>query len=132
MSSKPDITDSMPDIIETPDDASQNAQDDADVRSGFKIITVENWLDPDPLSGSIVRMDIRDGSVYPVDGRDWIRYVNGVPLSLFVPQEVRDAFGLFGGCGWLRVFLLSTVYDRSAAGIARCRLRRGSLVLCQE
>ncbi len=68
---------------------------------GFRIVTTENWLDPDPLSGSIVRMDHRDGSVHPVDGRDWIRYVNSVPLADTVPQKIRDAFDfVIGAVGY--------------------------------
>jgi hypothetical protein len=59
---------------------------------GFKIVTPENWVDPDPLSGSIVKRDHRDGSIHAVDGRDWIAYVNEVPLSVNVPQKVRDAY----------------------------------------
>jgi hypothetical protein len=59
---------------------------------GFKAVTPENWLDPDPLSGSLVKRDRRDGSIHPVDGRDWIAYVNAVPLSPEVPQKVRDAY----------------------------------------
>ncbi len=59
---------------------------------GFKIVTPENWLDPDPLSGLIVKLDRRDGSVQPVDGRDWIAYVNAVQLSEQVPRKVRDAY----------------------------------------
>ncbi len=64
---------------------------------GFKIVTPDNWLQPDPLSGSIVRMDRRDGTVHPVDGRDWIRYVHAVPLADRVPQKVLDAFDFVGG-----------------------------------
>lgn len=59
---------------------------------GFKQTTVENWLEPDPLMGALVNIDVRDGSVIPVEGTDWIHFVNELSISHAVPQEVQQAF----------------------------------------
>lgn len=61
-------------------------------RRRFKLTTADNWLDPDPLCTLLYKLDHRDGSVSPMDGRDWINYVNRIPLGGLVPQEVRDAY----------------------------------------
>jgi hypothetical protein len=60
--------------------------------SRFKSVTTENWLDPDPLYEHLVKRDKRDGSIHPIDGRDWIEIVNAVHLDDRVPEDVRDAF----------------------------------------
>jgi hypothetical protein len=63
-----------------------------DAPRGFKLVTPENWLDPDPINELIVKLDQKDGSVSSVDGRDWIVYVNALALGRNVPQEVRIAY----------------------------------------
>ena len=47
---------------------------------------------PDAISPHLVKLDKRDGSIYPVDGRDWIEIVNGIKASQSVPEEIREAF----------------------------------------
>jgi hypothetical protein len=67
----------------------------------FKIVTIENWLDPDPVSGSIARVDHRDGTSRLADRRDWIAYASALPLSEPFPQEVCDAYDVtIGALGY--------------------------------
>jgi hypothetical protein len=73
------------------------AQKGVDMARALKLVTPENWLEPDPLSALIVKMDHRDGTVSAVDGRDWITYVNGIAISDGVPPEVRAAYEFMVG-----------------------------------
>lgn len=58
----------------------------------FKYVTPDNWLEADPISPHLVILDKRDGSIHAVDGRDWIEFVNGIKISLSVPEDIREAF----------------------------------------
>jgi len=61
-------------------------------KPSFKDVSAENWLEPDPLMAVMVNRDRRDGSISSVIGTDWIRFVNDLPVSPSVPQEVHTAF----------------------------------------
>ncbi len=54
----------------------------------FKRVTPENWLDADP---SMNVSDVRDEAVH-VEAQGWIAFVNGLHLSPFIPEDVREAF----------------------------------------
>jgi hypothetical protein len=64
---------------------------------GFKLTTVGNWLEPDPLMAALVNLNHSTGAVTPTQGTDWIAYVARTPLDEHVPFEVWAAFNFAAG-----------------------------------
>lgn len=63
----------------------------------FKNVTVDNWLEPDPLYAGLVNLNKVDGTISATTGADWIRYMDGHRLAAEVPEEVRHAFDFAAG-----------------------------------
>lgn len=69
--------------------------------SGVKSVTPENWLEQDGAAAIWVNLDMRDGTVRPTTGEDWIKSVNTIRLDPVVPIEVADLFEFAkGGLGY--------------------------------
>jgi len=64
---------------------------------GFKQVTVENWLEPDPLYAGLVNLNRVDGTTSPTTGADWLRFLDYARLSAPVPDVVRRAFDFAAG-----------------------------------
>lgn len=64
---------------------------------GFKIVTVENVLETDPVIASMVVMNHTTGEVREQGPQDWIPLIMGVALDDQVPQEVRRSFAFAQG-----------------------------------
>ena len=64
---------------------------------GFKKLTIENWLEPDKLSSSFVRISLVDEQVHPFAGNEWVRYILKPSLTETVPTEVRALFEVARG-----------------------------------
>jgi hypothetical protein len=59
---------------------------------GFKLVTIHNILDTDPVVATMVTFDHQTGEVREQEYGDWVRLVNEVELDARVPREVRKAF----------------------------------------
>ena len=87
---------------------------------GFKLTTVENWLEPDPLMAALVNHNHSTGLVRPTQGTDWIAYVARTPLDEHVPFEVWAAFNFAAGAIGYAYFYypLLTVVSQQALRVA--------------
>ena len=56
---------------------------------GFKNITLENWLKPDDISLSFAHISPIDGTIKPIKGDYWVRYILEPKLREVVPTEVQ-------------------------------------------
>lgn len=69
---------------------------------GFKVLTEENWTQPDPVNCHFARLSARVGPVQ-MTGEDWAQALLSVNLSDAVPVEIRDLFSVARGAmvyGW--------------------------------
>jgi hypothetical protein len=66
------------------------------IELGFKKLTLENWLQPDPVSSMFGRID-DDGHAYPIEGDDWLRNILRPRLEEAVPIEVQRLFEVARG-----------------------------------
>lgn len=64
---------------------------------GFKIVTVENILETDPVVSAMVVFNLKSGESRPHQYDDWVRDVMAVELSSRVPFEVRRMFAFSQG-----------------------------------
>lgn len=64
---------------------------------GFKKLTIDNWLEPDRISSSFVRISPADGQVHAVNGEDYVRAILGPKLIGWVPSDVRKLFEVARG-----------------------------------
>jgi hypothetical protein len=64
---------------------------------GFKILTTDNWLQPDPTASVFVKISHGDGSVTPVSGQDWATQFLSPTLAEDVPKDVRALFEVARG-----------------------------------
>lgn len=62
----------------------------------WKTLTPENWRATDPLLGVFVQVE-PDGTVTPMAGDDWTRYLLAVQLAASVPENVRALFDVARG-----------------------------------
>lgn len=65
--------------------------------SGIKTLTVENWLQPDPVSALFVRLSHTEGRVTPMSGDDWASVFLQPRLRANVPHEVGKLFEVARG-----------------------------------
>lgn len=56
---------------------------------GFKNISLENWLKPDDISLSFAHISPIDGTIKPIEGDYWVRYILEPKLRELVPTEVQ-------------------------------------------
>ncbi len=59
---------------------------------GFKIVTLENVLEVDPVVADFVTLNHTTGEVRPQAPEDWVRLVMSITLNAAVPHEVRKMF----------------------------------------
>src|SRR5919202_1342535 len=64
---------------------------------GIKILTTENWLQPDPTSTIFAQVSSSDGSVSPMSGNDWVALFLKPSLVEAVPEDVRKLFEVARG-----------------------------------
>jgi len=64
---------------------------------GFKNLTVENWLEPDRISSSFVRISPDDGQAHAISGNDYVRSILKPRLIEGVPTDVRALFEVARG-----------------------------------
>lgn len=64
---------------------------------GIKILTTENWLQPDPTSTIFAQISSSDGSVSSMSGDDWVKLFLKPSLVDSVPEEVRKLFEVARG-----------------------------------
>lgn len=67
------------------------------VNLDFKNLTKENWLQPDQISYSFLKLSMVDGRVSPATGEDWISLFLRPTLSESVPANVRALFDVARG-----------------------------------
>lgn len=63
----------------------------------FKILTIDNFLEPDSTLSAIVSVNMRDGSTRQLSAEDWARRMLAVELAEQVPVEVRRLFAVARG-----------------------------------
>ena len=65
----------------------------------MKELTLENWLDVDPIiaSGVFVRFSLVDGSSSPTTPADWTERLLALQLDPMVPTEVRELYAVARG-----------------------------------
>lgn len=64
---------------------------------GFKKLTADNWLEPDKVSSSFVRISPVDGQAHPIAGNEWVRDILKPSLIETVPTEIRVLFEVARG-----------------------------------
>lgn len=64
---------------------------------GFKNLTVDNWLEPDKVSSSFVRISPVDGQAHPIAGNEWVCDILKPTLVESVPTEIRALFEVARG-----------------------------------
>jgi hypothetical protein len=59
---------------------------------GFKLPTIDNWLDADDVWRAFVRLSENDGAYVPHDADYWIAEVRQPALNATVPKEIRALY----------------------------------------
>lgn len=59
---------------------------------GFKKLTVDNWLEPDEVSCSFVRISPTDGEAHPITGNEYVNDILKPSLIETVPMEIQALF----------------------------------------
>lgn len=62
-----------------------------------KRLTIENWLEPDPVSTLLAVVDRRDGSVRPLAPADYVQPALQPQLGANVPEDICDLFEVARG-----------------------------------
>lgn len=63
---------------------------------GFKQVTADNWLEPDPMSTIFVSL-LPDGQTQPTSSDEWLQLILEPQLADAVPEEVRRLFEVARG-----------------------------------
>lgn len=63
----------------------------------FKVLTTDNWLEPDPTSTMFMKFSHSDESVSSMSGEDWVSQFLSPKLKDTVPEEVRALFEVARG-----------------------------------
>ncbi|MBA7509712.1 hypothetical protein ES705_01676 [subsurface metagenome] len=64
---------------------------------GFKILTPENWLEPDDASTSFVRLSASNGKYRPITGEQYLNDIMKPGLIEAVPKEICALFEVARG-----------------------------------
>lgn len=56
---------------------------------GVKTLTVDNWLEPDPVNAIFSRLSLVDGEFHPITGEDRLRDILAPQLTEMVPVDIR-------------------------------------------
>jgi len=64
---------------------------------GFKKLTAENWLHPDPVLAPFASLPLTDGTVRQITPEEWVRRITSRELSPAVPQDIQALFEVAKG-----------------------------------
>lgn len=64
---------------------------------GFKILTSENWLEPESVMSIFVTLSLKDGSTTPISAEGWIDRIRRPQLDPAVPVEILKLFEVARG-----------------------------------
>jgi hypothetical protein len=64
---------------------------------GFKDLTPDNWLQPDPASEIFARFEPTVGRMVQMTGQEWTEVILAVEVTPAAPDEVRDLFAVARG-----------------------------------
>src|SRR5947199_4604690 len=89
---------------------------------GIKILTAENWLQPDPTSTIFVQVSAPDGNISPMSGDDWVKLFLQPSLAKTVPEEVRKLFEVARGASAYGYFFypLYTLANEQLFRVVEC------------
>lgn len=63
----------------------------------LKIINEDNWLEVDPTSAILMKVNTADGTFGFMSGEDWVSAFSGFELTEDVPETVRELFEVARG-----------------------------------
>ena len=72
---------------------------------GFKALSIENWLEPEPFLSVIKTLSAADGTIIEISREQWLNRFLKPQLNAVVPFEIRKLFEVARGAATYGYFL---------------------------